>query len=550
MKTRHVPADDAPQMAAPTQLMDCHGARLPMAAWTYQDEVLPLRRPLLTHSQHRYLPKKSDVPQFSYLSSSTSSYAMPGTTNVSKEILLRILYHAVTDTSPPAAFPPTTRNSIGLVCKYWRRTLINAPSLWQFITLCPTNDQHRERRLAVAYTWLRRGHGAPLYLDLCSGMPEHLPPRIEDLLYGGGAFSLLEKIIQPFAFRIVSLSCILCKEDVGAFLALPQGTFPVLERVNIFFVNAIPDLRSQFTMEERTSFTVFVDAQRLTSARLHLFNDLHPLELRLPWAQMMSLDFGSVAMSEEICVGVLQRAAGSLVEGCFSMVFEGRGDPHFPHAPIPMDVSMRRLRRLRLFLGGEVADAEFFQFVGIPMMKNLRVEKSGGFTGEDLNAILPVIASASASLEQLTLLDIDMPTNTHPHRPLFYSEITSILLATPQLVYLHLPRSIFLDGDLLEDIAFGRVLPSLRALDLAAAGVENGNRLVEMVIRRNAQADVQATPGSSSSSVPEATPRVMPISFLRLEVALVDRGILQEWVEGLRSSGWLRDITVDVSTED
>ncbi|KAJ3505182.1 hypothetical protein NLJ89_g7548 [Agrocybe chaxingu] len=471
--------------------------------------------------------------------------------NVSKEILIRIFHHAVADTYPPAASPTTTRNSIGLVCKYWRKTLIYAPSLWQFITFSPTTDQHREQRLAAAYTWLRRGNGAPLYLNLCSGMPEHLPPRIEDLLYGGGAFSVLEKIIRPFAFRIVSLSCLLCKNDVGTFLTLPRGTFPVLERVNIFFVNSIPDLRSPFTLEERMAFSVFVDAPRLTSARLHLFNDLHPLELRLPWAQMTSLDFGSVAMSEDICVGVLQRAAPSLVEAWFSIVFEGRGDPHFAYTSTAMGVSMHRLRRLRLILGGEVADAELFHIISIPTLKNLRIEKSGSFAGEDLAAIYPFIASASGSLEELTLPDVDMQTNAHPHRPLFYSEITNLLRVVPQLIYLHLPRSIFLDGDLLDDLAVGRVLPNIRALDIAAAGVENGHRLIETAMRRNYEAEVQATLASSSSSMIEATPPlVSPISYLRLEVALVDRGILVEWVEGLKSSGWLGDTIVELFAED
>ncbi|KAJ3512377.1 hypothetical protein NLJ89_g3556 [Agrocybe chaxingu] len=481
---------------------------------------------------------------------------MPGIMNVSKETLIRIFYHAVNDAYPPVASPTATRNSIGLVCKYWRGTLVYAPCLWQSITFSPTTDQYHESRLAIAYTWLRRGNGAPLYLDLCSGMPRHLPPRIEDLLYGGGAFSVLEKIIRPFAYWIVSLSCILCKNDVGAFLTLPRGTFPVLERVNIFFVNAIPDLRSPFTLEERMTFSVFVDAPRLTSARLHLFNDLHPLELRLPWAQMTSLNFGSVAMSEDICVVVLQRAAQSLVEACFSIVFEGRGDPRFAHTLIPMGVSMHHLRRLRLILGGEVADAELFHIVGIPAMKNLCIENSGSFAGEDLAAISPFIASAAGSLEELTLLDVvDMQTNIHPHRPLFYSEITSLFRAIPQLVYLHLPRSIFLDGDLLEDIAFGCVLPNLRTLELAAASVENAFRLVEMVIRRSHEAGSQATPASSSSSTLDIQARpllVMHISYLRLEVTLVDRdrGILVEWVEGLKSSEWLEDTIIELFAEE
>ncbi|CAA7261298.1 unnamed protein product [Cyclocybe aegerita] len=476
----------------------------------------------------------------------TSSSTMTGAQDVSIEILTEIFHFALEPENPLSLSPFDTRRHISAVCSFWRDVLNSTPSLWQSITFAPTSPQHGEESRALAHAWLQRSRNS-LALDFCSRLPPQLPTRVEDLLFGGGAIRIVEEIIRPFAWRIVSLTCILsgCKDDIRAFLTLPPSTFPNLESVNIVFLNDVQNPRSEFTFEERRAFSVFVDAPRLMSARLHLLNGIDPLDLRLPWGQMKLLDFGNIPMADDVFMSIMQMSARSLRDGTFNVVLEPRF--HLPLAATFPQISMPNVIRFRLILGRHLADPDLFRLLEFRATKYLQIEKVGGFRGIDLETITPLIRPMSSSLEYVTLLDLEDGTNTIAHSHVYYPEMATIFRAVPGLIYLHLPRGILLDGPLVEDIASGRVLPRLEALDVAVSGLENGYRVIKMADGRNHEALRPAFQASSPSQIFDvAIPRITPIVRLQLQVPLAERNALEELLANFVSSGHLANTVVEL----
>ncbi|KAJ3504763.1 hypothetical protein NLJ89_g7766 [Agrocybe chaxingu] len=458
---------------------------------------------------------------------------------VSKEVLTQIFHFTLNAEHPRRSSPSDTRRSISAVCIYWRLVINNTPSLWRSITFTPTSSQNAEYRLALARTWLERGRDTPLSLDLCGRTPAQLPTRLEDLLYGGGAFSIVDEAIRPVARRIVSLTCILWKDDIRAFLTLPLGTFPILENISILFLDIV-----RYPQEEMPSFTVFTDAPRLSSARMHLFSGLHPLDLSLPWSQLTLLDFWNVPMSDETFMRILRSSASTLQDACFQ-VATFTAYPPLQTSSTFRQVSMQALVKFRLSYNSHITDPAFFKLIDLPVLKYLQIEKAGGFTGIDFETITPLLQSASRSLEQLTLLHLDAETNSAPHRQVFHSEISTLLRVVPQLVYLHLPPGIFLDGPLFEDIALGRILPGLQALEVSTSGLMNCYRVIQMVIIRNQEAGRRLVPPTSSSSQ-VLDVAFMPISRIRLQVPLAEREGIEEQLMDLVSADCLADVVVEL----
>ncbi|KAJ3511011.1 hypothetical protein NLJ89_g4343 [Agrocybe chaxingu] len=423
--------------------------------------------------------------------------------DVSTEILIEIFHFALETENPLSASPFDTRRYIGAVCSFWRDVLNGTPSLWQSISFAPTSSQSADEGRALAHAWLQRSHNT-LSLDFCSRLPRQLPGRVEDLLFGGGAISIVEEIIRPRYSCLPHPSAIHLSEFSRASTSSSSTTFT--------------NPRSEFTFDERRSFSC-LDAPHLTSAKLHLLNGVHPLDLRLPWSQMKLLDFGSIPMADDVFMNIMQMSAGSLCDGSFNVVFEPQSHP--PLATTFPQIPVSNVIKFRLILGRHLADQDLFRLPEFRAVKYLQIEKAGGFTDVDLETITPLLRPMSSSLEYFTLLNPDEGTNTIPRSHVYHPEIATILRAVPSLIYLHLPRGVFLDGAVIEDIASGSVLSNIEALDVSVSSLENGYRIIEMVVARNDEAqrlalDFQAS--SSSRVLDVAIPQITPIVRLQLQV--------------------------------
>ncbi|KAJ3496253.1 hypothetical protein NLJ89_g10512 [Agrocybe chaxingu] len=250
-------------------------------------------------------------------------------------------------------------------------------------------------------------------------------------------------------------------------------------------------------------------------------------------------------MADDVFMSIMQMSAASLCDGSFNVAFEPQSHP--PLATTFPQIAMSNVTKFRLILGRHLADPDLFRLLEFRAMKYLQIEKAGGFTGFNLETITPLIRPMSSSLEYFTLLDPDEGTNTIPCSHVYHPEIATMLRAVPGLMYLHLPRGIFLDGALLEDIASGCVLSRLEALDMAVSSLGDGYRIFEMVVARNDEGQRLALDSQASSSsqvLDVAVPRITPIVHLQLQVPLADKNGLEELLAEFVSSGHLADTVV------
>ncbi|CAA7268922.1 unnamed protein product [Cyclocybe aegerita] len=282
------------------------------------------------------------------------------------------------------------------------------------------------------------------------------------------------------------------------------------------------------------------------------------LDVRLPWSQLVALELVDIPLAPDVVLILMHRTARTVVEESFHVDFNGgiASGPHSTHTAggISMDVpavTMARLKKLKIILGGETLEANFFDRIHIPQLRDLCIELSLR-QGWNPRSFTTFVAS-STKLEQLALVDSPYhiknvertSARLYPQFRLTYLELESLLESTPNIHTLHLPRSILVHATTLEKLANGTLLPSLHVLGATTSSIRNAEEFLIMLTTRmtvvnveNAKRDgVNLDPGPSTFSgigggLDEEEVRALtPITSLILKMPFAERnGFLDDVV--------------------
>jgi hypothetical protein len=186
-------------------------------------------------------------------------------------------------------------------------------------------------------------------------------------------FSILYYIILPNIGRIRKLTCpIHTNNDISAFLKIPQGQFRALESIEVAFVNTWDEPISWFELDTCLQFTALRTVPHLRDVTVHLFNGLHPIDLRLPWDQLTSLDLASVAMTPEVFIKIIRHGARQLEKGYFQVQFSMLLSPQ--RVLSRTTITMHRLKTLELCLMYPSNDGRLFSLLRFPALRSLSVK--------------------------------------------------------------------------------------------------------------------------------------------------------------------------------
>ncbi|CAA7265629.1 unnamed protein product [Cyclocybe aegerita] len=419
-------------------------------------------------------------------------------------ILLPVVCRFLT---PAGSLPPPNQDvkrTLSKVCKKWRRIVTSNASLWADIRLAPGRFQHPEHLLSLFQQSVELSQGRPLSLHMFHNLHCSFSPNttVKDLLYGGGEFNVLQAITLPEAIstRLVSLTSLLCGDDILEFLRLPSSTFPVLQRVEISFIHTLAVRQSPFTWDPISclDFSVFEDHTTLTEATFHIFNCIHPLDLKLPWGRLTKLNLASAPMPPWIFLTIMNRASPSLIDGAFNVKFvQAR---HRALLPKLIETMVPVLKRLRLVLVDPVISPKFFGLLMAPALEKLKLEVFDSKTiGWELGLFTPLLKPTSASLRHLEFKNFCLmrgPDAPIPKaRRTSYSELEAILDAVPRLEVLRLAPDVDVHLPTLEKVASGRLVPRLEVLELFTAAPDV---VLWMVRQRALEVGTSQRPGSGS----------------------------------------------------
>ncbi|KAJ3509339.1 hypothetical protein NLJ89_g5271 [Agrocybe chaxingu] len=423
-------------------------------------------------------------------------------------VLLQIFQLSM-DTQDPF---PTPKDDVLCVITHaypeWRRVALAQPTFWTHIQLPPIRFQHPDN-LADVQAPLPSGDAAN---------------AAEDYLYGGGDISIIDTVLLPIREHLVALTCLLCGSDVARFLHLPSNTFPALESVSITFIHTLDTPRSPFTRNllDCSNFTVFENHPALKEATFNLPNEIHPLDLKLPWAKLTKLNLSRSPISPLLFLRIMRKASPSLVEGSFQIEFARIS--HRPFRPRYFDVLMPCLTSLCLKLTNPSLDTSFFFYLRVSGLQSLRIEKFDDYAGWNFSMFDPFIMHFARTLRVLELADFS-PEVTGYAPPVrkrtqtrLHEELENLFTTLPHLEVLRLPPSLQVHTPTIEKLANGFLLPSLMKLELYAV---NAEQILWMMKGRNFLSEYYRLQPGSSRRASEAVAR-MGVKRFRLVKLWVD----------------------------
>ncbi|KAF8970805.1 hypothetical protein BDZ97DRAFT_2071512 [Flammula alnicola] len=430
----------------------------------------------------------------------------------------RILEYSV---SEPLVLPPPPsepRRALSHICANWRRVLVSTPSYWNRIKFSygPFNDT--SKLLQLWEVCRRRSGSTLLYLDFV-GDPVALfglgtrPTRREDMIFGRCRISIMRSIILPNITRIRALRCLICaQEDMDAFLDMRGGAFDSVEFLDIAFSDEFAVRLTSFLLNQRLAMntTPFQSFPRIRHCYLRCLNipiEIHPIDLNLPWSQLISLNLGAIGIPPNVFTMIMRRTSHTLVEGIFRIMFERK--PHALLLPRLGAVDMPYLQALQLNLHDASLDQRLFRVLRLPVLHTLIVNFSDQYE-EHFNIMAACINISVYSTQTLQMLKIiELPPPFPSPYPPFKQRydgrrmrarschpLEAYFLALRNLRVLHLPCGIYLCVTTVEKIAKGEILPLLQELDLGSIDIQH---TFSMIQRRNDLAHHHSlVPGTSS----------------------------------------------------
>ncbi|KDR77823.1 hypothetical protein GALMADRAFT_1326803 [Galerina marginata CBS 339.88] len=447
----------------------------------------------------------------------------PATTYVRNSRLLGWVFAALLEDSP-AILPPSKndpRYAIQLVCQSWRAVLLSTPSCWKAFSFMPNPVHDSARLLRIFEAYIRRSGSCPLAFNFVTNFDNHLRHRvtnaylfslgIEQLVYGRGVFTIVQSIILPYAKRIQHLQCLLYKEQNAEFLLdIRAGLFELLESVDIIFFNDFNTPLHPFGFQQSLSFEVFRSLPRFRQASIRIMNGIHPLDLRLPFHQIVNLDLGKTPIPCDTFITIMHRSAVSLIDGVFHVEL-GVNVNYFLKSCHP--VCMQQLANFRVRYVNPSYYPDIILLFSFPMLRRLWVERSDRCSPFqwDVPRYTTMLATSKVPIETLVLANCAVgPGATslikRSRRDTSYHELEELLTLVHDVRTLVLPWSVHVHFPTIQKIASGEMLPRLEVLEVSST---HPTIVCDMVRVRNKR-------GSSSGSTGAFPPT--PIIRLGLTV--------------------------------
>ncbi|KDR69540.1 hypothetical protein GALMADRAFT_145296 [Galerina marginata CBS 339.88] len=440
----------------------------------------------------------------------------------------------------PAILPPSIndpRYTIQLVCQSWRDVLLSTPSCWKVFAFMPKPFDDLARLLQIFEAHIRRSGSSPLAFYFLTDIDNHLQLRttnpyipllgVEQLVYGRGAFSILQSIILPSAERIQHLQCLIYGAQNAEFLlGIGAGRFKLLESINIIFINNFNSPRCPFTFQQSLSFKVFQSLPSFRQATIRIMNNIHPLDLHLPFHQMAKLDLVNTPISCDVFMRIMCQSAPSLTDGAFHVELSVNAN-QFLKSCRPL--CMPNIAHFHIQIVNPGFYPDIIRLFHFPVLRRLRVERSDQCSPFqwDVPRYTAMIATSTVPIETLVLANCAFGFGAtslikRSRRDTSYQELEELFLLARDVHTLVLPWSVHLHLPTIQKIATGEMLPRLQVLEF---GTTHPAIAIDMVRERNEHSSLS----SSTGAVPPA-----PIIRLGLTVPSVNpegRAVLKKNVE-------------------
>ncbi|KAJ3517232.1 hypothetical protein NLJ89_g638 [Agrocybe chaxingu] len=309
---------------------------------------------------------------------------------------------------------------------------------------------------------------------------------IEVLVLNHRVLRVIPTEVLPFSTHLVSLTCGLRGDEIYTFLHFPSDILNVLEQAALKFIPKITGAKSpRSRLLSCLGFTVFKSHRALREATLEIQNEIHPLDLKLPFAQLTKLDFSASPLSPTLFLRLMRATASSLLSASFQVRFPRISNRAL--RPMMFPVSMPQLTDLRLVVVNSSCEPSFFFLLHLPVLQSLRIEKFDQFAGWEVLMYEPLLVQSFRTLRILELVNYEGEVDEGYVPPVrkrertSYQELNTILAFLSRLEVLRLAVDIEVHADTIIRIAKGQLAPLLSDIQLYSA---NGELVMWMVERR------------------------------------------------------------------
>ncbi|KAF8196164.1 hypothetical protein BJ912DRAFT_1040316 [Pholiota molesta] len=414
--------------------------------------------------------------------------ASTGFPNLSDTILANIFTFFCGDEPALLPFRTTDRRGIlRLVDARWATVLQSTSAIWADIlfTSPPSLTLLAHDLLNNFYTCTARSGKNLLTIAFDMGPHEW-------------KFSIVHCVILPNIARIRKLTCpIHTNVDIAAFLKLPPGQFRALESIEVAFMHTWDEPCSWFDLDTCLEFTALRTVPHLRDATMHLLNGLHPIDLRLPWDQLTSLDLASAAMTPEVFVKIIRYGARQLEDGYFQMRFSCLLSPQ--RVLSRTAITMHRLTTLKLRLMYPSNDGRLFSVLRFPALRSLTIKMYDRRQHWDVALYTRLLRASKGTLQRLRLVDFQPPglrifrtaqhfqgnpTVDRQYRHTTHDILEKLLKLLPNVESLTLPFGLPIHVFTAEKLATCDLLPKLSILELGAS-VDSAQHMLSVLKRRH-----------------------------------------------------------------
>ncbi|KDR73392.1 hypothetical protein GALMADRAFT_158444 [Galerina marginata CBS 339.88] len=410
----------------------------------------------------------------------------------------------------PAILPPSIKDpryTIQLVCKNWREILLSTSSCWKAFAFIPKRFNNSARLLQIFEVYIRRSGSCRLGFYFLTDFDNHLRLRttnpdlfslgIEQLVYGRGVFNILQSIILPYAERIQHLQCLIYREQNAEFLlGIKAGWFKLLESVNIIFINDFDSPCCPFTFQQSLSFEVFTALPNFRQATVRIMNNIHPLDLHLPFNQLVKLDLVNTPISCNTFIKIMRQSALSLMDGAFHVEL-GVHANYFLKSCCPL--LMLNLAHFHIRIVNPNYYPDIVLLFRFPVLRRLRVERSDRCSPFqwDVPRYTTMLATSTVPIETLVLANCAFgPGATslvkRSRRDTSYQELEELLALARDVHTLVLPWSVHVHLPTIQKIATGALLPRLQVLEFSTI---HPTIAIDMVRERNERSSLSSSTG-------------------------------------------------------
>lgn len=385
--------------------------------------------------------------------------------------------------------------SLLLVCRKWNTVAVRTPSIWVNVAF----DFKALSTPPVMTTRLIRQFSV-----LLSRSHNNLVTIVFSRSFKGWRFSDVHSVLELCYARTKSLACTLSsREDMDAFLSLPPSRFPQLQSIDISIFKNTP-----YTSSRREPARVFDGALSLTNVKLNPISKLNHIDLGLPWTQLTHLDLGGAPIHPHNFIRIMKSTSHSLLTASMFVELNGPLDMTLmPLSKLSKSILFSRLTTLRLRLAYPSFDWRILFLLSTPRLVKLKLEVYDTSQYWPISDIAHFLRGSSQSLKQLQLADFRFEGRplVRIHHETSHTDLYNLLAVVSKINTLRLPVSIPIHATTIENIASGKLLKNLTAVEISYNDMWHG----VSIVRRRGHLARMTLRGLGSSTAVEA-----PVSSL------------------------------------